>query len=84
MMNKILRSSNIAGYSQLLSKRFDQFSYDYWPGSYKSATGTMVQSNDGKWYKDLSISGIGACIFGYADPEVDESVISAIKNGLFL
>lgn len=81
-MNKLDRKSNIAGYSQLLSKRFDQFSYDYWPSSYKSAKGTMIQSSCGVWYKDMSISGIGACIFGYADDEVDECVIQAIRSGV--
>ena len=82
VLNKKIRKSNIAGFSQLLSKRFDQFSIDYWPKSYISAKGTMIQCNDGNWYKDLSISGIGACIFGYADDEVDESVIQVIKNGV--
>ncbi|MEN9017441.1 MAG: aminotransferase class III-fold pyridoxal phosphate-dependent enzyme [Hellea sp.] len=81
-MQKLVRKSNIPGYSQLLSKRFDQFSYDYWPTSYKTAKGTMIQSSCGTWYKDMSISGIGACLFGYADDEVDECVIRTIKNGV--
>ena len=36
---------------------------------------------DGNHYIDMSISGIGANILGYADPDVDEAVQTAIKNG---
>ena len=31
---------------------------------------------------DLSYGGIGACILGYADPDVDDAVIGAIKKGV--
>lgn len=82
MPNKYTRTNEIAGYSHLLSKRFDQFSLDYWPSYYRQAIGTRVQSDSGKWYTDLSISGIGACIFGYADSDVDSSVIEVIKRGV--
>lgn len=82
-MKKYSRNNNkIAAYSQLLSKRFDQFSYDYWPSYFLKATGTSVLCEDQNWYKDMSISGIGACLFGYANEEIDNAVIEAIKNGV--
>ncbi|OUU28451.1 MAG: hypothetical protein CBB97_04515 [Candidatus Endolissoclinum sp. TMED37] len=82
-MEKISRKNNkIAGFSQLLSKRFDQFSTDYWPSFYLKAKGTSVLCSDKNWYKDMSISGIGACLFGYANEEIDESVIDQIKKGV--
>ena len=82
-MKKNERSSNkIAGFSQLLSKRFDQFSYDYWPSYFLKAKDTSILCQDKNWYKDMSISGIGACLFGYANSEIDESVIEVIRNGV--
>ena len=82
-MKKYVRSNNkIAAYSQLLSKRFDQFSYDYWPNYFLKAEGTSILCDDNQWYKDMSISGIGACLFGYANNEIDTSVIETIKNGV--
>jgi glutamate-1-semialdehyde 2,1-aminomutase len=82
MSNLNVRKSNIAGYSQLLSKRFDQFSYDYWPSFFHKAKGTDILCDDQNWYKDMSISGIGACLFGYADERIDEAVIRTIKDGV--
>ncbi|MFC2017461.1 aminotransferase class III-fold pyridoxal phosphate-dependent enzyme [Chloroflexota bacterium] len=36
---------------------------------------------DGNIYVDMSVMGVGACILGYADPEVDSAVKAAIDNG---
>ena len=69
------------GYSQLLSKRVDQFGIDFWPTHYDSAKGTEVYIGKEK-YIDLSISGIGACALGYANEYVDNAVIRQIKNGV--
>ena len=74
--------SKIAGYSQLISKRHDQFSLDHWPRGYKSATGSTITDSSGKQFLDMSISGIGACILGYAFPEVEAAVIRARRNGI--
>ncbi|SVE58270.1 uncharacterized protein METZ01_LOCUS511124 [marine metagenome] len=73
--------NRIPGMTQLLSKRPDMFAPDVWPGYYNKAKGTEVWDLDGNRYVDMSISGIGANILGYADPDVDEAVIEAIKNG---
>jgi glutamate-1-semialdehyde 2,1-aminomutase len=72
----------IPGMTQLLSKRPDMFSLGVWPGYYSKAKGARVWDVDGKEYLDMSIAGIGACVLGYADDEVDEAVIRAIHDGV--
>jgi glutamate-1-semialdehyde 2,1-aminomutase len=73
--------NRIPGMTQLLSKRPDMFAPGVWPGYYSKAKGAEVWDLDGNRYIDMSISGIGANVLGYADPDVDEAVIEAIKNG---
>ena len=72
----------IPGMTQLLSKRPDMFSTGVWPGYYQKAQGVEVWDLDGNHYIDMSISGIGANILGYADPDVDEAVQTAIKMAI--
>jgi glutamate-1-semialdehyde 2,1-aminomutase len=67
--------------TQLLSKRPDMFAPGVWPGYYLRAKGVQVWDLDGNCYVDMSISGIGANILGYADPDVDVAVIAAIEAG---
>jgi glutamate-1-semialdehyde 2,1-aminomutase len=71
----------IPGMTQLLSKRPDMFSLGVWPGYFSRAKGARVWDLDGNEYIDMSISGIGANILGYSDPEVDDAVKNAIVNG---
>lgn len=71
----------IPGGTQLLSKRPEQFLPDNWPAYYQKAKGVEVWDLDGKKYIDMSIMGIGACILGYADSDVDKAVNKAIKLG---
>ena len=77
-----LGRKRIPGMTQLLSKRPDMFSLGVWPGYYSKAKGSTVWDVDGKEYLDMSIGGIGACVLGYADDEVDEAVIRSIRNGV--
>jgi glutamate-1-semialdehyde 2,1-aminomutase len=72
----------IPGMTQLLSKRPDMFSLGVWPGYFNKAKGVEVWDLDGNRYIDMSIAGIGANVLGYADPDVDQTVIQAIKNGV--
>lgn len=72
----------IPGMTQLLSKRPDMFSFGVWPGYYSKASGSEVWDLDGNKYVDMSIAGIGANVIGYADPDVDAAVLSAIKSGV--
>jgi len=74
--------SRIPGMTQLLSKRPDRFSQGIWPTYYEKAKGCEVWDLDGNHYIDMSIAGIGACVLGYADPDVDGAVIRAIQNGV--
>jgi len=71
----------IPGMNQLLSKRPDMFSQGSWPGYFSKAKGVNVWDLDGNKYIDMSISGIGSNILGYADPDVDAAVQEAIANG---
>jgi glutamate-1-semialdehyde aminotransferase len=71
----------IPGGTQLLSKRPEMFLPELWPAYYSRASGAEVWDLDGRQYLDMSYSGIGSCILGYADPDVDRAVKSAIDNG---
>ncbi|MBT5404147.1 MAG: aminotransferase class III-fold pyridoxal phosphate-dependent enzyme [Crocinitomicaceae bacterium] len=71
----------IPGGTQLLSKRPEMFAPDIWPAYYSRAKGCKVWDMDGNEYIDMSIMGIGANILGYADDDVDNAVMDAIKNG---
>jgi len=71
----------IPGMTQLLSKRPDMFAPGVWPGYYSKAKGVEVWDLDGNRYIDMSISGIGANVLGYADPDVDAAVMRAIESG---
>jgi len=73
--------NRIPGMTQLLSKRPDMFTDGVWPAYYQKAKGVEVWDLDGNHYIDMSISGIGANILGYADPDVDQAVLKAISNG---
>ncbi|HEX6912999.1 MAG TPA: aminotransferase class III-fold pyridoxal phosphate-dependent enzyme [Longimicrobium sp.] len=71
----------IPGGTQLLSKRPEMFLPGRWPAYYSRARGAEVWDLDGNRYVDMSYSGIGACVLGYADPDVDAAVIEAVKAG---
>lgn len=71
----------IPGGTQLLSKRPEMFLPNYWPAYYKKARGCKITDLDNKKYLDLSYMGIGACVLGYADPDVDRAVKKAISRG---
>lgn len=71
----------IPGGTQLLSKRPEMFAPEQWPGYYSRAKGVEVWDLDGNRYIDMSITGVGACILGYADPDVDAAVRAAIDAG---
>jgi glutamate-1-semialdehyde 2,1-aminomutase len=74
--------SLIPGGTQLLSKRPEMFLPEQWPAYYRSARGITVTDMDGHEYKDFSLMGIGACILGYADDEVNRAVKEAVDNGV--
>jgi len=71
----------IPGGTQLLSKRPEMFLPDQWPAYYRKCNGVEVIDLDGNRFIDMSICGVGACILGYADPDVDSAVKTAIDQG---
>jgi glutamate-1-semialdehyde 2,1-aminomutase len=73
--------NRIPGMTQLLSKRPDMFAPGVWPGYFSRAKGVEIWDLDGNHYVDMSIGGIGANVLGYADPDVDAAVQSAINKG---
>lgn len=73
--------TRIPGGTQLLSKRPEMFLPEQWPSYYSRARGAEVWDLDGNRFLDMSYNGIGACVLGAADPDVDEAVKAAIDQG---
>lgn len=71
----------IPGGTQLLSKRPEMFLPEQWPAYYSKSEGCTVWDLDGKEFIDACYMGIGACVLGYAHPEVNKSVIECISKG---
>jgi glutamate-1-semialdehyde aminotransferase len=72
----------IPGGTQLLSKRPEMFAPDVWPSYYSKAKGCRIWDLDGREFIDMSIMSVGACILGYADDEVDDAVVNALRSGV--
>lgn len=71
----------IPGGTQLLSKRPEMHLPDQWPSYYKRAKGVDVWDLDGNHFIDMSYNGIGSCILGVGDPDVDAAVLAAVSTG---
>jgi glutamate-1-semialdehyde aminotransferase len=71
----------IPGGTQLFSKRTEVFLPEKWPSYFKKAKGIEVWDLDGNKFIDMSYMGIGACILGYADPDVNKAVKKVIDEG---
>lgn len=71
----------IPGGNQLLSKRSEKFLPGLWPSYYAKAKGCEVWDLDGNHYYDFAQMGVGSCVLGYADDDVDAAVLKAIQNG---
>ncbi len=67
--------------TQLLSKRPSRFAPEQWPAYFSKAHGCEVWDLDGNHYYDMSINGIGACLLGFCDPDVNAAVIRRINQG---
>jgi glutamate-1-semialdehyde aminotransferase len=73
--------ARIPGGTQLLSKRPELFLPGEWPAYFRRAHGVEIEDLDGRKYVDVSLHSVGACPLGYADPDVDRAVLSAIEAG---
>lgn len=72
----------IPGVSGLLSKKPERILPVRWPTYFSSASGANVIGSDGIRYIDGSYAGLGACVLGYADPDVDAAAKKAIDAGV--
>ena len=54
---------------------------ELWPAYYSKAKGCEVWDLDGNRYTDMSYMGIGSCIVGYANDEVNSKIKDAVDNG---
>ncbi len=71
----------IPGGTQLLSKRPEMFAPGLWPAYARQARGCEVIDLDGRRFIDMTTSGIGSCLLGYADPDVTTAVQRRIALG---
>jgi glutamate-1-semialdehyde 2,1-aminomutase len=71
----------IPGGGQLLSKRSEKFLPGLWPAYYAKAKGCEVWDLDGNHFYDFAQMGVGSCVLGYADDDVNAAVIAAVQNG---
>lgn len=71
----------IPGGNMLLSKRAEMFLPEHWPTYYSKSSGCHVWDLDNNKYVDMSLMGVGTNILGYANPEIDNAVKTAIDNG---
>ena len=71
----------IPGGTQLLSKRPEMFAPGLWPAYAREARGCEVIDLDGRRFIDMTTSGIGSCLLGYADPDVTKAVQRRVASG---
>ena len=71
----------IPGGTQLLSKRPEMYAPGRWPAYFREARGCEVTDLDGRRFCDMTTSGIGSCLLGYADPDVNDAVIRRVQLG---
>jgi glutamate-1-semialdehyde 2,1-aminomutase len=67
--------------TQLLSKRPEMFLPDLWPAYYKRAKGCEVWDLDDKHYFDFAQMGVGSCTLGYANDNINKTILNVIENG---
>ena len=71
----------IPGGNGLLSKRSERFLPELWPAYYARARGCEVWDLDGRHFWDFAQMGVGACVLGYADADVNAAVERAVRDG---
>src|SRR5215469_2109551 len=69
----------LPGGAQLLGKRAEMYLPDLWPAYYARAAGCEVWDLDGRRYLDFTMVGIGTSVLGYADPDVEQAAVTAVK-----
>lgn len=74
--------ARVPGGTHLFSKRPELFAPGCWPAYFESAAGCRVRDIDGNEYLDFAHNGVGACLLGYAHPEVNAAVHARIGAGV--
>jgi len=73
----------IPGGNNFFSKKPDNFlGSNGWPAYYKKSKGCEIWTADNKHFIDMSLMGVGPCVLGYANDEVNAAVIHSIENGI--
>jgi len=73
--------TRIPGGVQLLSKRPELLAPEVWPPYFREARGCETWDLDGRHYYDMATNAVGACLLGYADPEVNAAVQRRVALG---
>ena len=72
----------IPGLSGLLGKRPEMYlPGGKWPTYYSKAKGLYIWDLQGKKYLDFTMVGVGSCVLGYSDNEIDEIAKKIISMG---
>ena len=71
----------IPGGTQLLSKRPELMLPELWPSYYDHAKGVEVWDMDGNKFVDMAHNGVGSCVLGAADPDVNAAIHKAVDMG---
>ncbi|MAZ25430.1 MAG: aminotransferase class III [Porticoccaceae bacterium] len=71
----------IPGGNQLLSKRSEMFLPNLWPSYYSKASGYKIWDLDDNEFNDFATMGVGSCVLGYADADVNSRVKDSIDRG---
>ena len=71
----------IPGLSGLLGKRPEMYlPGGKWPTYYSKAKGINLWDLNGKKYLDFTMIGVGSCVLGYSDPDINKVAIKAINQ----
>ncbi|HRK62361.1 MAG TPA: aminotransferase class III-fold pyridoxal phosphate-dependent enzyme [Candidatus Omnitrophota bacterium] len=71
----------IPGGNQLLSKRAELFLPDFWPAYYSRAHGAKIWDLDENELIDMSLMGVGTCVLGYSNAELNKRIMHALNEG---
>ncbi len=67
--------------TQLLSKKPEMYAPGSWPAYFAEARGCEVIDTEGRRFVDMTTMGVGACLLGYADPDVTAAVTRRVELG---
>ena len=74
--------SLIPGLSGILGKRPEMYlPGGEWPTYYSKSKGINIWDLKGKKYLDFTMLGVGSCVFGYSDKDVNKVAIKVINGG---